>query len=81
MNKQHSVSLDEHLTGFVDEQVRRGHYGDASDVVRAGLYMLEEHEANLAALRTALIEGEESGISEPTILDIWAAVKAEQPHG
>jgi len=36
----------------------------AIDVVQAGLTVLEEREARLAALRRALIEGEESGIAE-----------------
>ncbi len=61
MARNTSVSLGDHFAGFVDEQVETGRYGSASDVVRAGLRLLEEREAKVAALRTALVEGEKSG--------------------
>jgi antitoxin ParD1/3/4 len=43
--------------------------------------LLEEHEAKLAALRAALIEGEQHGVSERSVRDIWAAVKDERSGG
>ncbi len=61
MARNTSISLGDHFAGFIDEQVQGGRYGSASDVVRAGLRLLEEHEAKLRALRAALVEGEESG--------------------
>ncbi|MDW9698981.1 type II toxin-antitoxin system ParD family antitoxin, partial [Sinorhizobium meliloti] len=54
-----SISLGDHFAGFIDSQVQTGRYGSASDVVRAGLRLLEEHEAKVRALEAALIEGEE----------------------
>ncbi len=65
MARNTSVSLGDHFTGFIDTQVREGRYGSASDVVRAGLRLLEEHEAKVTALRNALIAGEESGEPMP----------------
>ncbi len=65
MPKNTSISLGDHFADFVQAQVEAGRYGSASDVLRAGLRLLEEHEAKLAALRAALIEGEQSGASAP----------------
>jgi antitoxin ParD1/3/4 len=63
MPKHTSFSLGDHFTRFIEAQVARGRYGSASDVVRAGLRLLEEQEAKLTSLRSALIEGEQSGTS------------------
>ena len=65
MNKNTSISLGTHFTDFIEEQVADGRYASASEVVRAGLRLLEEHEDRVAAIRAALIEGEESGEPEP----------------
>lgn len=65
MSKNTSISLGEHFTNFVGIQVRSGRYGSASDVVRAGLRLLEEHEARVQTLREALIAGETSGEPQP----------------
>jgi len=58
------MSLGDHFASFIDTQVQTGRYGSASDVVRAGLRLLEEHETKVKALQDALIEGEQSGIAE-----------------
>lgn len=65
MGQNTSVSLGDHFTTFIGEQVGAGRYGSASEVVRAGLRLLEEHEARVKALQAALIAGEESGEPMP----------------
>ena len=75
MPKNTSVSLGEHFTNFMRTQVREGRYSSTTDVVRAGLRLLEEREAKLAALREALIEGERSGSAEPFDFEAFIAEK------
>ncbi|MGO8655592.1 type II toxin-antitoxin system ParD family antitoxin, partial [Rhizobium ruizarguesonis] len=45
MARNTSISLSDHFTSLIDTQVQAGRYGSASDVVRADLRLLEEHEA------------------------------------
>lgn len=65
MPRNTSISLGDHFAEFVDAQVRTGRYGSASDVVQAGLRLLEKHEARVDALQSALVAGEESGTPAP----------------
>ncbi len=76
MLRNTSLTLGDHFADFVDQQVDRGRYGSVSKVVRAGLRLLEEHEAQLAALRAALIEVETSGAARP--LDVEAFLKSKR---
>ena len=73
--KNTSISLGEHFVDFVEAHVSNGRYASASDVVRAGLRLLERQEAQLEALRAALIEGETSGASAPFDFEAFNARK------
>ncbi|HEX7476990.1 MAG TPA: type II toxin-antitoxin system ParD family antitoxin [Polyangiales bacterium] len=64
MSKNTSITIGEHFDQFISTQISAGRFGSASEVIRAGLRMLEERETKLAALRAALQEGERSGIAE-----------------
>ncbi len=61
MAKNTSVSLGDHFEAFISRQIEAGRYGNASEVVRASLRLLEEHEQKVEALRQALIDGSASG--------------------
>jgi antitoxin ParD1/3/4 len=61
MQKNTSVTLGIHYEKFIAQQVAQGRFGTTSEAIRAGLRLLEEREMRLAALRRALVEGEESG--------------------
>ncbi|MDR0576940.1 MAG: type II toxin-antitoxin system ParD family antitoxin [Candidatus Accumulibacter sp.] len=65
MSRNTSVALGPHFASFIEAQVQSGRYGTASDVVRAGLRLLEEHETRVKALQDALIAGEKSGEPRP----------------
>ncbi len=80
MSKNTSFSLGDHFSAFIETQISQGRYGNASDVVRAGLRLLEE-QVKLEALRAALIAGENSGPSTPFDFDafIMRQREAETP--
>ena len=68
-----NVNLTEELERFVLEKVETGRYESASEVVRAALRTLEreerQYEAKLAALGSAIDEGDASGIAEGDVFD------------
>lgn len=75
MAQNTSISLDDHFSDFLSREVASGRYRSASEVVRAGLRLLEDHETRLAALRAALVEGEDSGEPTPFDFDSFVAAK------
>ena len=60
-----TVSLGEHWNSLIESLIKSGRYASVSEIMRDSLRLLEERDANskLQFLRTALIEGEESGDS------------------
>ncbi len=82
MPRNTSVTLGTHFSSFISDQVQAGRYGSTSDVVRAGLRLLEEHEAKVKALQDALIAGENSGEPLPFDFEAFKARKrAEHERG
>lgn len=61
MGRYTSISLGTHFESFIENSVNDGRFNNASEVVRAGLRLLEEEENKLIALRKAIHEGIDSG--------------------
>lgn len=61
--KNTSISLGNHFDQFVSSQVSTGRYKNVSEVIRAGLRLLEDEESKILALKAAIQEGIDSGIA------------------
>lgn len=77
VQKNTSVTLGKHFEKFLAHQIETGRYGSVSEAIRAGLRLLEEREAKLEALRHALIEGEQSGMSDYSLQGILDELERE----
>ena len=61
MGKNTSVFLGNHFETFVEKSISKGRFQNASEVIRAGLRMLEEEEDKVLLLKNAIQEGIDSG--------------------
>ena len=61
MPKNTSITLGDHFDKFIADRIKQGRYGSASEVIRAGLRLLETSETKIETLRALLAEGEKSG--------------------
>jgi len=57
MSKNTSISLGNYFDQFVNSQVTAGRYKNVSEVIRAGLRLLENEESKVLALKSAIQEG------------------------
>ena len=64
MSKNTSITLGNYFDQFIQGILSEGRYKNASEVVRAGLRLLEEEEQKIIALRHAIDEGINSGLAE-----------------
>ncbi len=64
MGRNTSVSLGDYFENFVESKISAGRYKNASEVIRAGLRLLEEDENRTQILKTAIKEGLDSGINK-----------------
>ncbi len=61
--KNTSISLGDYFDNFVNSQISVGRYKNVSEVIRAGLRLLEDEESKSIALKKAIQEGIDSGIA------------------
>ncbi|WP_445731370.1 type II toxin-antitoxin system ParD family antitoxin [Mariniflexile sp.] len=60
MSKNTSISLGDHFEQFVQSQISVGRYKNVSEIIRAGLRLLEDEESKVIALKSAIQEGLDS---------------------
>ena len=61
--KNTSISLGNYFDQFVQSRIKEGRFKNVSEVIRAGLRLLEEEESKVIALRNAIQDGMDSGIA------------------
>jgi antitoxin ParD1/3/4 len=61
MAKNTSVTLGDHFEDIIEKSIQSGRYSSASEVIRAGLRLVDEREQKIALLREAIEAGEKSG--------------------
>jgi antitoxin ParD1/3/4 len=60
-SKNTSVTLGEHFERIIQSSIESGRYASASEVIRAGLRLIDEQEQKIKLLREAIEAGEKSG--------------------
>ncbi len=63
MNKNTSISLGNYFDQFVQNSINEGRFKNVSEVIRAGLRLLEEEENKVIALKQSIQIGIDSGIA------------------
>ena len=75
-----TITLTEQQNDWIAAQIDAGHYTNDSEAIRDLIRREQERSADLARLRQALIEGEESGAPERFDIAAFKRRKAAQ-HG
>ena len=73
-----SITVTDQQDAWIQTQMAEGHYGTDSELIREALREKQLRMAEVEVIRAALIEGEESGISNMSVDDIWERVRARR---
>ncbi|VAW58502.1 ParD protein (antitoxin to ParE) [hydrothermal vent metagenome] len=67
-----NISISDEMRAWIDSQVKSGRYANASDYMRD---LIRNNQTETEVIQLALIEGELSGNSELSVLDIMRLEK------
>ena len=70
-----SITITDQQDQWIKAQMATGNYATDSEVVREALREKQQRDAEIEAIRSALIEGEQSGISDRTPEEVFAAAR------
>jgi len=70
-----TITVTEQQDAWIKSQIDSGKYGNDSEYLRELIRLDEEHKTKIAVLRSALIDGEKSGISKRSMVDILKDAK------
>ena len=70
-----SITITDQQDKWIKAQMATGNYATDSEVVREALREKQQRDAEVEAIRAALIEGEQSGLSDRTPQEIFAAAR------
>jgi len=73
-----NISLPDLMRKWIDSQIKGGEYANASDYIRD---LIRHDQRQREALRLALREGEQSGVSGRKVGDIVKSAKRRLRHG
>ncbi|PHS26806.1 MAG: type II toxin-antitoxin system ParD family antitoxin [Methylophaga sp.] len=74
-----TITVTEQQDSWIKSQINSGQYGNDSEYLRELIRLDQANKEKIAILRAALIEGEESGISQRAMSDILN--DAKERHG
>lgn len=79
------ISLGQHFDSFVKDQLERGRFRDASEVLRSGLRLLEDQETSLAERRAELRRSVNAAFDDPRpsvpAEEVFASLRAHHADG
>jgi len=67
MSRNTSVTIGEHFSDFVGLKIKEGRFESTSEVIRAGLRLLEADETKLEILRGKLLKGKHQADKGETV--------------
>ena len=69
-----NISIPDEMRAWIDAQVESGRFSNASDYIRD---LIRHNQSEKDAIRMALVEGELSGESKASVLDIIEKQKSK----